>query len=561
MYVSQPNNNALHGWHFATRGDYVAFVQGDWYQRVDLATELNEALSGSNRSGDLDLDALIRFLRDKLNGVFSGFVLDTKSGDFHSFADRYGFARVFSARTQNTTILSSSLWPVRGCEELPQTPNVEAVHDTLMYGFPLLGDTVYQHIRLPRPGMILSNVGGQQSETKYFDFRRKPDSRPLNKILDDFKSICREHVASMQEMDASFRPGLALSGGKDSRVGLIGLLECGVEPTCFVGYSGSRCWDSERGEKVGRVANCETHVVDYSKQFDTDFDDSNVLIDGARTGLWTMNLARAARHQGCSSIYFGTTGDVLSGGWTANPRSFPSLDALSDFTLADYIEYETTSTQFAQMFVGCSHDDLRQRFRSGFMDDLSDDLCDVAFAFRIMSRNFHRIRTFMSGSLLHLTPIHFFHDTRVSDFYWSLPFKQLVAQRTHSALCAMHTELGKIPATSFPFGVKFEPMLVPLMQTLMPEVLKKQLRKLVHGKPTNVGKRPVNASEADKLVSAADTLGLRADAIRDFISRELDPRLVEQRVMIINTQLNPEELLERSTLIGPKQLVPMQRQA
>ncbi len=552
LYLSLPDCSPLHQWRLHTVANAVVFVQGDFYETADLDALVDDCIGAERVNLKKLAGALCR-----LNGVFSGFVLDTISGDFHTFADRYGFARVFASRHDSTTLISSSLWPLRENASSRGEANTEAVHDTLMFGFPLLGDTVYSNIHLPRPGTILSDDSAGRRTTRYFDFRRKPRNRPLRQIVDEFRELSESHTQSMLKADPSFQPAVALSGGKDSRVALIGLLESGVQPQCIAGYSGARCWDSERGEKVGLTAGCSTHLIDYSEQLEGDFEDSNVLIDGGRTGLWTMNLARHATQLGCTTTYFGTTGDVLSGGWSANPKKFASVDALCDFTLKDYIEYGTTAEQFAEMFSGRTHADIRVRFRSGYIDDLSDDISNVEMAFRIMTRNFRRIRTFMSGSLLYSTPIHFFHDTRISDFYWSLPFHQLVNQRTHSALCSIHTGLGKIPATSFPFGVRYEPTLVPIMKLLMPEQVKDALRRIVRGKPAVVERRAVDATELDALLQKASTLNIDADRLRAFADTDSNPRLVEQRLNIINTQLDPTELLARSRLIGPKEFKPL----
>lgn len=552
FYLSLPDRGPLHQWKFWFDGNTVLFVQGDFYEVADLESLADQCLDASQ----VNLTKLAVGLNE-LNGVFSGFVLDVRTGDFHTFADRYGFARVFASRHATATLISSSLWPLREHESGRGSANVEAVQDTLMFGFPLLGDTVYSNIHLPRPGTILSNDASGERTTRYFDFQRKPRSRPIRQIVDEFKEISQSHTQSMLNADPDFQPAVALSGGKDSRVALIGLLESGVRPECIAGYSGSKCWDSERGENVGLTAGCSTHLIDYSEQLEGDFEDSNVLIDGGRTGLWTMNLARHATQLGCTTTYFGTTGDVLSGGWSANPKKFASVDALCDFTLRDYIEYDSPAEQFADMFVGRTHADIRTRFRSGYIDELCDDISNAELAFRIMTRNFRRIRTFMSGSVLYSTPIHFFHDTRISDFYWSLPFHQLVNQRTHSALCSIHAGLGRIPATSFPFGVRYEPTLVPIMKLLMPEQVKDGLRRLVRGKPAAVERRDVDAAELQSLLEKASALGIDTDRLRTFVETESNPRLVEQRLNIINTQLDPTELLSRSRLIGPKQFEPL----
>ena len=244
-----------------------------------------------------------------------------------------------------------------------------------------------------------------------------------------------------------------------------------------------------------------------------------------------MTLAGGARQAGANAIYFGTSGDVLSGGWNAAPRSFRSLDRFIDFTVRDYIQYESPTRSVLNALADSDWQDLQMQLRN-VTDHEEADIANVALALRIENRNFRRIRGFTTGAYLNAAPIHFFHDIHIADFYWSLTYRELIDQRAHCKLCSFHSAaLGKQSATSYRLGVAYEPYVAPLGKAMIPSGIKRRLRHALHGKPSG---RPYDPEVVSQMMDAASSLGFEANGLRSFMRNEPDTPLVEYRLSLIH---------------------------
>jgi hypothetical protein len=279
--------------------------------------------------------------------------------------------------------------------------------------------------------------------------------------------------------------------------------------------------------------------------------DTNVLVDGAGVGQLSMNLARRGSEY-VDHLYFGSTGDLLSGAWHVVPERFTNVQELAQAVFGVNYEYATPVDEFIKIFRNKTLEDMQSRYGKTFDVDVAD-LYEAYLAQRIVSRNFRRIRPFMQGAYLYINPIHMFHDVRIADLYQSLPYNLLEKQRAHIWLSfqAIRSH-ALLPATKYPIPVVLEPvMLRPIRWLVHQDGIKTYFKRR---KAFREKKTLWRREDIDHILDMTAALDINAKQLQFVMEQDTSAALVALRINYIATLLNPEKFVSRSGLFGPKEL-------
>lgn len=545
LFLFPPTDNPLHKWYLGAQKGCLVFVQGEFYDDSSL-----EKLMQGIGSGGLQESRLATEVAG-LNGVFSGFAVDTRRGIGVHFCDRFGFGGQYILRGTKRWACASSLWPLITAEKGSAAWNAEAITDVLLFGYPLFDETLWSDIKVVMGGSITRSDNQSTGTTQYT--MRVASERRKKKwsiIKEEFAQAFSGHFEYIGKIVPKDRFGIALSGGHDSRVVLNAMLANSIQPSCYIGYSGRLTADVKRAKLVVKFANCTTRIVDCATAEAQVTTDVNVLLDGMRSGMWTMNLARSALKQvGC--LYFGTTGDVLSGGWHVEPTRFKDVDGLALAVLEANYEYSTPIADFFGIFDKYFLQEMAERFKRTF-ECCGRDLREMYIAQRLRVRNARRIRAFMQGAYLYGNPVHLFHDKRIAHVYDTLLFDRLHYQKVHNRLLCQERILhGIIPASNLPTPPILEPLLKPLFNNLPI----RRLRTLHARTQRERIQRPVaRTRDIDRINDIGSTIGLNVNRLGEVLARDRRGDLLAARLGSVLDVLDPASLEDKTRLFGRKKL-------
>jgi len=396
---------------------------------------------------------------DELNGLFSGFVYSARDGRVWLFVDRTGarflFYRVRGARVE----AASDLYGFGATG--PLEVDTLSLNEQLVLGSTCSERTLFREVRLVPPGHAVEIRDGSYREVSYYAFPRRFVKQSLAEGKDMVCAALDRHV---RNLGLGSEPcGIALSGGKDSRVVLAALHRGGLRPAARTFVTSADDADLRNALRLGELLDLDTQIVDFDRSWDpSTFDwDSSVLTLGYFAAWGFLGLGAAAALQ--SRILFtGFTGDALSGSNSGIvPRREGSLEGLARR------QYQTQETAVApELLRQCLRPDLlvtHERLLESFAETfrrLGSDARDLNAAYlrqRLSHRNRWRVASNFHKLRLHAIPVHPFADRLVMDAYLSLPEKSLLGQPVH-CMAAMEgvPAFGDVPTGNNPFSLRRE---------------------------------------------------------------------------------------------------------
>src|SRR5215831_11217410 len=127
---------------------------------------------------------------EKLNGLFSGVLIDKRRNQAFLFNDRYGSERIYWCQTGDATYFASEVKAI--LRVVPETRAFDArgIADFLSYECTLEGRTLFQGIQLLPGASVWSIKNGQYRKRKYFSPQTWESQPPLSK--EEFESALEE---------------------------------------------------------------------------------------------------------------------------------------------------------------------------------------------------------------------------------------------------------------------------------------------------------------------------------------------------------------------------------
>ena len=222
---------------------------------------------------------------ERLNGLFSGLLVDKRRNKAFLFNDRFGFERVYLHEKDDGTYFASEAKALlRVLPEL-RAFDEKGVAQYLAFGCTLKQRTLFRGIQMLPGASLWSFEGGKCQRRKYFS----PETWESQPILADdafeagfaetFKRILPHYF------DSGRRLGISLTAGLDTRMIVAARPTMSQQPVCYT-YDGpsSETLDSQIAAQIARVCGMHHEVLrigaDFFSEFSTFADQTVFVTDG-----------------------------------------------------------------------------------------------------------------------------------------------------------------------------------------------------------------------------------------------------------------------------------------
>src|ERR1700720_350674 len=198
---------------FERRGDTLLTDQGNWLVHL------------YEQDGD-------RFF-EKLNGLFSGLLIDKRQGKAFLFNDRFGVERIYWHKANDAFYFASESKALLRILPRLREFDPNGVAQFLTYGCTLEGQTLFRDVHLLPSASLWAFENGNCRKTSYFS-PANWESQPVlsaerfeNEFEETFKKVLPRYFKSESEI------GISLTGGLDSRMIMACLPETAKKPLFY----------------------------------------------------------------------------------------------------------------------------------------------------------------------------------------------------------------------------------------------------------------------------------------------------------------------------------------
>ena len=236
----------------------------------------------------------------RLNGLFSGLLIDGRQKRVLLFNDRYGVERLYFHQTTDALYFASEakallhvLPALRGFDD-------DGVAEYLTFGCPIGGRTLFRGIRVMEGGSLWSFQGDTWQRCRYFDASEWEHQAPLSN--DAFQSEFDATFSRALPRYAGSQLGISLTGGLDTRMIMACLPRQKNQPVCYT-FSGlkEQTLDERVAARVAASCGLEHHVLriedDFLSNYRSHVDRTVYITDGCfgATGAHEIYLNARAR--------------------------------------------------------------------------------------------------------------------------------------------------------------------------------------------------------------------------------------------------------------------------
>jgi len=211
-------------------------------------------------------------LFEKLNGLFSGFLIDKRLGKVFLFNDRYGVQRIYWHEADGEFFFASEAKALLRIFPQLREFDTEGVADFLAFGCTLGTRTLFHGINLLPSASVWSFEDGNCQRRTYFSpttweaqSRLSPE-RFQSEFENTFKRVLPRYFESES------RIGISLTAGLDSRMIMACLPELEKQPACYTfSGQGRETLDASLARRVAKVCNLDHEIVRMGSDFFPDF--------------------------------------------------------------------------------------------------------------------------------------------------------------------------------------------------------------------------------------------------------------------------------------------------
>jgi len=326
---------------------------------------------------------------EKLNGIFSGLVIDRQQQKAFLFNDRYGLSRIYVHESNGDFYFASEAKALlRILPELRQFDR-EGVAEFLACGCPLDWKTIFRGVKILPGGSRWTFENGECKRESYFspeDWKNLPELSPAefeSQFLETFDRILPRYFESND------KPGISLTAGLDTRMIMARLPESNRDPISYT-FTGPRgeTLDDKIASRVAETCGLEHELLRLTPKFFSDFaghvDRTVFLTDGyfGLTGAHEIFLNRQARELAPTRLTGVFGGEILRGVSTFKPTGIlreliqaelhPQMN-LAEQRLNELKNHQFTFAAFSEvpwsLFGAMKASASQVNFRSPYLDN------------------------------------------------------------------------------------------------------------------------------------------------------------------------------------------------
>src|SRR5438874_4014313 len=308
-WVAHENSLAAGQPFFNERSDVVLLFSGECFVDPETRTELRQKGHELRQAAGGWMVHLYEEEGDcffeKLNGLFSGLLIDKRYGKAFLFNDRYGVERIYWHQTKDVTYFASEAKALlRVLPEL-RAFDREGVAQFLAFGCTLGQGTLFRGVQSLPGASVWSFKNGNCKKRKYFvpETWESQPILPAEAFVVEFQETFQRILPRYFESES--RIGISLTGGQDSRMIMACLPKAGEKAVCYT-FSGEKrdTLDALLAARVAEVCGLEHRILRIGRDFFSDFkshvDRTVYVTDGSLGSL------------GAHEIYLNNQGRALS---------------------------------------------------------------------------------------------------------------------------------------------------------------------------------------------------------------------------------------------------------
>ena len=286
--------------------DVVLILSGEVFLDADTGRRLKQK---GHQLGSGKADWLIHLYEEegesffkRLNGLFSGLLIDKSRGKAFLFNDRYGSQRIYVHDTGDELYFASEAKALLRVLPALREFNPDGIADFLTFGCTLEGRTLFRGIQHLPGGSLWTFEPGNCRREKYFSpetweaLPELPAAEYEARLQETFRRIVPRHF------EAESNIGVALTGGLDTRMIMACRPPAGSRPATytFSGTSG-RTLDDKIASHIADASGLDHQLLrlgpDFFQDFATHADRTVFATDGCLgvSGAHELYFNRQAR--------------------------------------------------------------------------------------------------------------------------------------------------------------------------------------------------------------------------------------------------------------------------
>jgi len=208
---------------------------------------------------------------EKLNGLFSGLLIDKRRNRAFLFNDRYGLERIYFRETKDATYFASEAKALLRVLPKQRAFDEQGVAEFLTYGCTLEGRTLFRGVQLLPAASVWSFEGGNCHKQKYFSPETWESQPTLS--FESFESEFQETFKRIlpRYFESESKIGISLTAGLDTRMIMACLPQARRKPVCYT-FSGDRdTLDARLSARVAESCGLEHQILRLAPDFFADF--------------------------------------------------------------------------------------------------------------------------------------------------------------------------------------------------------------------------------------------------------------------------------------------------
>lgn len=209
---------------------------------------------------------------EKLNGLFSGLLIDKRQAKAFLFNDRYGVERLYSHETDDSLYFASEAKALLRVLPMLRHFDPEGLGQFLSYGCTMGSRTLFKNIELLPAGSCWTFENGRRSTGKYFS----PEQWEAQPMLapETFEAKFYETVNRVlpRYFESNYKIGISLTGGLDSRMIVACRPGTQPDPVCYT-FSGKtgKTFDDRLAREVAKTCGLKHKLLRLDSDFFSNF--------------------------------------------------------------------------------------------------------------------------------------------------------------------------------------------------------------------------------------------------------------------------------------------------